>query len=247
MLLIDVEGDGDLDLVATAATTIRGRRRHRQLVVRQHRRQPRDPLGQPVRGRRAAEREHGRRHGRRQRDCGGRHRWRRRPDDLVFSTWSRMSGGVAVQATNRYYINNSTPGSINFETTGTFGTADNHTNVRLADFDNDTDLDLITLVFDGRERAAPQRRCARPTSTQASSSWIRLACRSAGSSPLARCRLRRSQRRRLARPGDRESRPARLALSQQRSMRAGQLRSRDTMDRSTTSVPRSCRKIPARS
>ncbi len=61
---------------------------------------------------------------------------------------------------NRYYINNSTPGSINFETTGTFGTADNHTNVRLADFDNDTDLDLITVVVDGAERAAPQHRCA---------------------------------------------------------------------------------------
>ena len=44
------------------------------------------------------------------------------PDDLVFSTWSRMNGGVAGEATNRYYINNSTAGSINFETTGTFGT-----------------------------------------------------------------------------------------------------------------------------
>ena len=56
--------------------------------------------------------------------------------DLVFSTWSSMRR-AAGEATNRYYINNSTAGSINFETTGTFGTADNHTNVRLADFDND--------------------------------------------------------------------------------------------------------------
>ena len=67
-------------------------------------------------------------------------------DDLVFSTWSSQSGGEAM---NRYYINNSTPGSINFETTGTFGTPDNHTNVRLADFDNDSRPDLITVVVDG--------------------------------------------------------------------------------------------------
>ena len=62
---------------------------------------------------------------------------------------SRPGRTRAASARNRYYINNSTPGSINFETTGTFGTADNHTNVRLADFDNDGDRDLITTVFEG--------------------------------------------------------------------------------------------------
>ncbi len=66
--------------------------------------------------------------------------------DLVFSTWSRMNGAAAVPASNRYYINNSTPGSINFETTATFGPAANHTNIRLGDFDNDSDIDVVALV-----------------------------------------------------------------------------------------------------
>jgi hypothetical protein len=66
--------------------------------------------------------------------------------DLVFSTWSRMDGAAAVPASNRYYINSSTPGFINFETTGTFGPSANHTNIRLGDFDNDNDLDVLALV-----------------------------------------------------------------------------------------------------
>jgi hypothetical protein len=57
--------------------------------------------------------------------------------DLVFSTWKGL---------NRYYINNSTPVTINFETTGTFGISASHTNLRFGDFDNDGDHDLIALA-----------------------------------------------------------------------------------------------------
>jgi hypothetical protein len=73
--------------------------------------------------------------------------------DLVFSTWARMNGAVAEKAPDRYYVNNSTAGAPNFNTTGTFGPAVHSTNVRLGDFDNDNDLDALMLAFeDGPNR-----------------------------------------------------------------------------------------------
>ena len=73
--------------------------------------------------------------------------------DLVFGTWSRMNGAVAEKAPDRYYLNNSTPAGPNFETTGTFGPPVHTTNVRLGDFDNDTDLDALMVNFeDGPNR-----------------------------------------------------------------------------------------------
>jgi hypothetical protein len=73
--------------------------------------------------------------------------------DLVFGTWSRMNAAVAEKAPDRYYLNNSTPAGPNFETTGTFGPPVHTTNVRLGDFDNDTDLDALVVSFeDGLNR-----------------------------------------------------------------------------------------------
>ena len=73
--------------------------------------------------------------------------------DLVFGTWSRMNGAVAEKAPDRYYVNNSTAGAPNFNTTGTFGPQVHTTNVKLADFDNDNDLDALMLAFeDGPNR-----------------------------------------------------------------------------------------------
>ena len=149
MLLIDVEGDGDLDLVATAANTSADEAGIGNLLYVNTGGDPANPLDNPfaaavpLNADTADDTDVANAIAAGDIDGDGVH------DDLVFSTWSRMSGGVAVEATNRYYINNSTAGSINFETTGTFGAGDNHTNVRLADFDNDGRLDLITTVFEG--------------------------------------------------------------------------------------------------
>ena len=64
-----------------------------------------------------------------------------------------MNGAVAEKAPDRYYLNNSTPAGPNFETTGTFGPQVHTTNVRLGDFDNDTDLDALMVNFeDGLNR-----------------------------------------------------------------------------------------------
>jgi hypothetical protein len=68
--------------------------------------------------------------------------------DLVFSTWSRLNGTTIVEAMNRYYINTSTAGSFSFESFP-FGSPGHHTNLRLGDFDGDADLDLLTTVFGG--------------------------------------------------------------------------------------------------
>ena len=148
VLLIDVEGDNDLDLVATAANTSADDAGVGNLLYVNTGGAPGDPhdnpfaAAVPLNTSTADDTDVANAIAAGDLDGDG-------DPDLVFSTWSRMSGGAAVQATNRYYINNSTPGAINFETTGTFGAGAHHTNLRLADFDNDSDLDLITVVYEG--------------------------------------------------------------------------------------------------
>ena len=68
-----------------------------------------------------------------------------------------MNGAVAEKAPDRYYVNNSTAGGPNFNTTGTFGPQGHTTNVELGDFDNDNGPRRADAGFRGRpESAAPK-------------------------------------------------------------------------------------------
>ena len=125
--------------------------------------------------------------------------------DLVFSTWSRMSG-ARPSGHESLLHQQLDAGQHQFRNDGHVRyTADNHTNIRLADFDNDSRPRSDHAGSRRRERAAPQHRCARPTSTHG---FELVDPSSLPVDRFARCRLRRSQRRRLARPRDRESRPS---------------------------------------
>ena len=151
ILLIDVEGDGDLDLVATGATNhLDASGTGNWLYVNLTNGGPpgSSPFAPavPLTADTADDTDVANSIAAGDLDGDG-------DPDLVFGTWSRMNGTVAEKAPDRYYINNSTPAGPNFETTGTFGPPAHTTNVRLGDFDNDTDLDALAVSFeDGASR-----------------------------------------------------------------------------------------------
>jgi MYXO-CTERM domain-containing protein len=146
ILLLDIEGDGDLDLAATGATNHLDQSGKGNWLYVNHTANggagP-NPFDAPIalNANTADDTDVANSIAAGDLDGDG-------DPDLVFSTWSKMNGAVAEDASDRYYVNNSTPGTPNFETTGTFGPQVHTTNVRLGDFDNDNDLDALMLSFE---------------------------------------------------------------------------------------------------
>jgi hypothetical protein len=147
VLLIDVDGDNDLDLVATSANTSADGAGNGNVLYVNTGGDPANPLDNPfaaavpLNSNTSDDTDVANGIAAGDIDGDG-------DPDLVFSNWSNASGYAA----DRYYINKSTPGNIDFETTGTFGPDARSTNLRLADFNNDGLLDVVVLRYEGPNR-----------------------------------------------------------------------------------------------
>jgi hypothetical protein len=154
IIMIDVEGDNDLDLVATSADNAGDGAGNGNVLYRNN--NGTFAAAAPLNASAADDTDVANSIGAGDLDGDG-------DADLVFGTWTRVVGGAAVDAPDRYYINKSTPAGPDFETTGTFGpsgpTANSRsTNVELGDFNNDTRLDAVIVSFNATEDAGDPSR-----------------------------------------------------------------------------------------